>query len=209
MEQHGTNQPDHQWSEGHRRAGTSILEAARDNGIRIPTLCHHPHLEPAGACRLCIVEDEKSGRIMASCVTPVASGMSVRTDTPGPEKAPDKHHPPPHGQPSRVLHRLQQGKSMRVETPCRGAGDRRDRPLSHAPLHEARGGQSLYHPGILPSASSAASASGLTTNWSPWAPSTITAGAFAPVRPRPTKSPWKNPAALSAEPACPCVQPAP
>ena len=63
-------------------AGTSILKAARDNGIRIPTLCNHPHLEPAGACRLCIVEDEKSGRMMASCVTPVASGMTVQTDTP-------------------------------------------------------------------------------------------------------------------------------
>lgn len=62
--------------------GTSILNAAKNNGIRIPTLCHHPHLEPAGACRLCIVEDEKSGRIMASCVTPVASGMALRIDTP-------------------------------------------------------------------------------------------------------------------------------
>jgi len=62
-------------------SGTSILKAAGDNGIRIPTLCHHPHLEPAGACRLCIVEDEKSGRIMASCVTPVVSGLSVQTDS--------------------------------------------------------------------------------------------------------------------------------
>lgn len=62
--------------------GTSILNAARENGIRIPTLCHHPHLEPAGACRLCIVEDEKSGRIMASCVTPISPGMSIRTDSP-------------------------------------------------------------------------------------------------------------------------------
>jgi len=62
-------------------SGTSILRAAGDNGIRIPTLCNHPHLEPAGACRLCIVEDEKSGRIMASCVTPVVSGLSVQTDS--------------------------------------------------------------------------------------------------------------------------------
>ena len=62
-------------------SGTSILRAARDNDIRIPTLCHHPHLEPVGACRLCIVEDEKSGRIMASCVTPVVSGLSVQTDS--------------------------------------------------------------------------------------------------------------------------------
>ncbi len=62
--------------------GTSILRAAEENGIRIPTLCHHPHLEPAGACRLCIVEDEKNGRIMASCVTPVASGLTLQTETP-------------------------------------------------------------------------------------------------------------------------------
>ena len=62
--------------------GISVLNAALENGIKIPTLCHHPHLEPVGACRLCLVEDEKTGRIMASCVTPVAQNMSVRTDSP-------------------------------------------------------------------------------------------------------------------------------
>ncbi len=62
--------------------GTSILDAAIQNGIKIPTLCHHPNLKPFGACRLCIVEDEKSGRIMASCVTPVSPGMSIQTDSP-------------------------------------------------------------------------------------------------------------------------------
>jgi len=64
------------------RAGMSILNAARENDIRIPSLCHHPHLEPIGACRLCIVEDEKSGRVMASCVTPVSENLSVQTDSP-------------------------------------------------------------------------------------------------------------------------------
>ena len=63
-------------------AGTSILNAATENGIRIPTLCSHPHLEPVGACRLCVVEEEKSSRIMASCVTPVASNMAIKTDSP-------------------------------------------------------------------------------------------------------------------------------
>jgi len=62
--------------------GTSVLNAALENGIKVPTLCHHPHLEPVGACRLCMVEDEKTGRIMASCVTPVAPNMSIRTDSP-------------------------------------------------------------------------------------------------------------------------------
>ncbi|QTA93473.1 molybdopterin-dependent oxidoreductase [Desulfonema magnum] len=62
--------------------GTSILEAAQQNGIKIPTLCYHPDLKPFGACRLCLVEDENTGRLMASCVTPVAPNMSIRTDSP-------------------------------------------------------------------------------------------------------------------------------
>ena len=60
-------------------AGTSILEAAEQNGIRIPKLCHHPDLKPFGACRMCLVEDEKTGRLMASCVTPAAPEMVVQT----------------------------------------------------------------------------------------------------------------------------------
>ncbi len=62
--------------------GTSILDAALENGIKIPTLCHHPHLEPVGVCRLCLVEDEVTGRVMASCVTPAAPRMVIRTDSP-------------------------------------------------------------------------------------------------------------------------------
>ncbi len=62
--------------------GTSILDAASENGITIPTLCHHPHLKPVGACRLCLVEDEKSGHIMASCVTPASPDMTILTDSP-------------------------------------------------------------------------------------------------------------------------------
>ena len=62
--------------------GATILDAAKEYGISIPTLCNHPHLKPAGACRICIVEEETSGRIFASCVTPAASNMSIRTDTP-------------------------------------------------------------------------------------------------------------------------------
>ncbi len=60
----------------------SILVAARQNGINIPALCYHPDLKPYGACRLCLVEDEKTGRLMAACVTPAAAGMSIQTDTP-------------------------------------------------------------------------------------------------------------------------------
>jgi len=63
-------------------SGTSLLGVAEKNGIKIPTLCHHPDLKPAGACRMCLVEDEKSGRIMASCVTPATPDMSIQTASP-------------------------------------------------------------------------------------------------------------------------------
>ncbi len=62
--------------------GVSVLDAAAKNGFSIPTLCHHPDLKPFGACRVCLVEDEKTGRLMAACVTPVAQNMAVRTHTP-------------------------------------------------------------------------------------------------------------------------------
>ena len=62
--------------------GQSILQAAETNGIKIPKLCYHHSLKPFGACRLCLVEDEKSGRILASCVTPAASDMVVQTHSP-------------------------------------------------------------------------------------------------------------------------------
>jgi formate dehydrogenase alpha subunit len=61
--------------------GISILEAASQNKIKIPHLCYHPDLKPFGACRMCLVEDEKTGRLMAACVTPVAPDMTIRTDT--------------------------------------------------------------------------------------------------------------------------------
>ncbi len=62
-------------------AGVSLLTAADQHGIKIPTLCYHPDLKPHGACRMCLVEDEATGRLMASCVTPAAA-MSVLTHTP-------------------------------------------------------------------------------------------------------------------------------
>lgn len=63
------------------REDESILEAARDNGIRIPTLCNLDGLTPVGACRLCMVEVKGSNRLFAACVTMVAEGMDVVTDS--------------------------------------------------------------------------------------------------------------------------------
>lgn len=61
--------------------GTTILKAADRYGIDIPRLCHHNSLKPSGACRLCIVEDMKTSRVISSCTTPAASGMEISTNS--------------------------------------------------------------------------------------------------------------------------------
>ena len=59
--------------------GLSILQAAEQQGVEIPTLCHSPDLTPAGVCRVCVVEVEGSKALVGSCHTPVSEGMVVRT----------------------------------------------------------------------------------------------------------------------------------
>jgi len=62
-------------------AGSSILDAARTAGIRIPTLCYLENLQAIGACRVCLVEIEGAKTLAASCVMPVGDGMKVFTNT--------------------------------------------------------------------------------------------------------------------------------
>ncbi|MGQ9545669.1 MAG: formate dehydrogenase subunit alpha [Dehalococcoidia bacterium] len=62
--------------------GMTILELARESGIEIPTLCHDDNLPSTGACRICLVENEQNGTLLASCVTPIASGMIINTHSP-------------------------------------------------------------------------------------------------------------------------------
>jgi NADH dehydrogenase/NADH:ubiquinone oxidoreductase subunit G len=64
------------------RPGVTILEAAGENGIDIPTLCYIPDLQPIGACRLCVVEVEGSRTLVGSCHTPIAEGMVIQTHSP-------------------------------------------------------------------------------------------------------------------------------
>ena len=61
--------------------GTTILEAARQNNITIPNLCYVKDVHKMGACRICIVEVEGAKSLLASCMTEVAEGMTVRTNT--------------------------------------------------------------------------------------------------------------------------------
>lgn len=65
----------------HATEGTSVMRAAAEAGIAIPKLCATDSLEPFGSCRLCLVEIEGLRGTPASCTTPVAEGMAVRTQT--------------------------------------------------------------------------------------------------------------------------------
>jgi len=60
--------------------GQTVLEAAQAPGIDVPTLCHHPALEPIGACRVCLVEIEKQLALQPACTLQVTPGMVVHTD---------------------------------------------------------------------------------------------------------------------------------
>ena len=61
--------------------GTSILHAARQNGITIPSLCYLKHVSKVAACRVCMVEIKGTDRLMAACDTICAEGMEVYTNT--------------------------------------------------------------------------------------------------------------------------------
>ncbi len=62
--------------------GTTILEAAKIAGVKIPTLCYLKDINAIGACRICVVEVKGARAFAAACVYPVAEGMEVFTDTP-------------------------------------------------------------------------------------------------------------------------------
>lgn len=62
--------------------GTTILEACKEHGIHIPTLCHHEDLCMAGNCRVCVVEVEGMRTLQASCAFPITAPIKIKTSTP-------------------------------------------------------------------------------------------------------------------------------
>ena len=62
--------------------GSTILEAARLAGIKIPTLCFLKDINEIGACRICVVEVKGARTLVAACVYPINEGMEVFTNTP-------------------------------------------------------------------------------------------------------------------------------
>jgi len=61
--------------------GTTILKAAQDNGIEIPTLCNLEGLTSYGGCRMCLVEISGSPKLFPACTTPVSPGIEVTTNS--------------------------------------------------------------------------------------------------------------------------------
>ena len=62
--------------------GTLLINAAKQAGIAIPAFCYYDGLSLQAACRMCLVEVEKTPKLQVACTLPVAEGMVVRTDSP-------------------------------------------------------------------------------------------------------------------------------
>ena len=67
--------------------GTTVLQACEMLGIEVPRFCYHDRLSIAGNCRMCLVEQERSPKPIASCAMPCADKMVIRTNTPQVRKA--------------------------------------------------------------------------------------------------------------------------
>ena len=70
-------------------AGSTVLQACQLLGIEVPHFCYHERLAIAGNCRMCLVEQEKAPKPIASCAQPVADGMVIHTES---EKAKKARH---------------------------------------------------------------------------------------------------------------------
>ena len=62
--------------------GATVLEAARQAGTEIPTLCYDPRCAPNGLCRMCVVEAQGARLLQAACVTRAVEGMTITTEGP-------------------------------------------------------------------------------------------------------------------------------
>ena len=69
------------------RPGQTVLEAAREAGIYIPSLCYHPDLNVRAACRICMIEVKGARSLQAACAYPISEGLVMRTSTPAVREA--------------------------------------------------------------------------------------------------------------------------
>lgn len=69
------------------QAGSTIIQACESVGVEIPRFCYHERLSIAGNCRMCLVEVERSPKLVASCAMPVMKDMAIKTNTDRVKKA--------------------------------------------------------------------------------------------------------------------------
>ena len=102
--------------------GTSIMRAAMEAGVEIPKLCATDMLDAFGSCRVCLVEIDGRGGTPASCTTPVAEGMVVKTQTRAARRHPPRRHGALRLRPSaRLERRGQPAAASSTRSPTRSA----------------------------------------------------------------------------------------
>jgi len=62
-------------------AGQTVLQAAKENGVYIPSLCYHPKTGPAGKCRVCVIEVEGIPGLQTACTLEIKDGLNIVTDS--------------------------------------------------------------------------------------------------------------------------------
>jgi NADH-quinone oxidoreductase subunit G len=68
-------------------SGTLVIEAAKREGVEVPSFCYYPGLSLQAACRMCLVEVEKAPKLQTACTLVAVEGMVIKTDTPQVHKA--------------------------------------------------------------------------------------------------------------------------
>ena len=99
-------------------ADTTVLEAARSIGVKIPSLCYLKGVNEIGACRICVVEVKGAKSLVASCVYPVSEGMEVLTNRKG-AQIPPSYAGIDFVQSSDGLPHLFPQRAMRIAAACR------------------------------------------------------------------------------------------
>jgi NADH-quinone oxidoreductase subunit G len=100
--------------------GITVLQACERAGVEIPRFCYHERLSIAGNCRMCLVEQEKAPKPIASCAMPVMDGMVIKTNTPMVKKARHGRDGVPAAEPSARLPDLRSGRRVRPAGPGDG-----------------------------------------------------------------------------------------
>ncbi len=174
--------------------GTSIIEAAKQAGVLVPHYCYHPSLPSPAVCRMCLVEVEKAPKLMPACVTTVAEGQVVHTDSDEcQEGARGRARVPAHQSPAR-LPDLRPGRGVRAAE-LRVPGGQGEHPVQRVrQAVQPGGGLRARHPLRRPTgAFSAPVASGSWTTWPGRRCSTSPTAATGPTSASTSRSCWITP----------------